>query len=324
MEIELLSEVVERYPAKISKYIQFLLANGRYCKEAARQFTSSAEELMISPDYSPDACNEKMYQRGRAVIHKYENRAALVLTNTCFVYCRFCFRKAIVGQPDLTIRRHELIEGLEYIRSTPEIIDVLLTGGDPLILNNRQFGNVIEELTAIEHVKVIRIDSRALNTAPERFDDELLGVFKRSGKVWYHAHLNHPDDLEQPEVLQALNRLHEAGVPVLNQFVLLRGVNDSTGVVNRLLIGCYTRKIIPYNIYLPDRTQGTEHFRLSRQTVSEVFSAISLLPGPAQPALVVVDKKNMKQRALFNDHLDLNAFLDAYYDNDRNEHCNVQ
>jgi len=317
MDIELIDAVEENsynkvtnlYPKKITEFVQSCIDNGIYSEEAASQYIPSDIELVNNSNYSEDACNEGLYKINDMLIHKYENRVALMLTNICFVYCRFCFRKALVGQSDKVIKYNAFQESLEYIKNNKNIVDILLTGGDPLILKNPQIKYILDELSAIDHVISIRFDTRVLTTQPSRIDDELIDILKINKKVWIHAHINHPDEIKPELVKEKINIIQANGIPIVNQFVLLKGVNDSWGVLKKLLLSCYENRILPYNMYKADDVKGTSHFHVDDNRIIELINNISNLPGPAQPAFVIVDKDNMKQRALFSKYLDLNEML---------------
>lgn len=307
--IEQLENIHARYPINVPQFLLERINAGDYSKEAARQFLPDAIELVESASSRVDPCNERKYMVNEAVINRYGNRAAIFTTARCLVYCRFCFRKDLVGHAGNEPKDHELEAGLSYIESNSEVVDVLLTGGDPLALPNRKLIPLLERLVNISHVKVIRLDSRSLNASPRRFDADLLGFLKKSKKIWYHAHLNHPDDLNHVEVIQVCDSLVESGIPILNQCVLLKGVNDDVDIIKRLMMISYQHRIIPYNLYMPDNALGTDHFQVPLDSVEKIFYALADLPGPAQPAFVVVDGTNRKQRIVPSPHADLKGFI---------------
>jgi KamA family protein len=205
----------------------------------------------------------------------------------------------------------DLDAAIAHIAANPADRDVLLSGGDPLALPNKHLLPFLAKLAAIEHVRVIRIHSRALSAHPARIDDELLAFVARHKKFWYYAHFNHPDDVNHIAVLAAAARLRHAGVPVLNQSVLLGGVNDAPTIIQDLMISCYENKILPYNLYLLDKVRGAAHFSVSDETIGAIYEMLGRLPGPAQPVFVVVDSNNEKQRVVYNRHIDLMNILAA-------------
>lgn len=309
IEISELKKVSARYPFLITSFLRDRIENGTYSKEAARQFVPDLLELDNHDGYAVDPCNERKNQKTRAVIHRYDNRVALILTQRCLVYCRFCFRKDFVGHDDTTIGDDALDDALNYIKSDTKARDILLTGGDPLVIPNSRLIPFLEKLASIDHVKVIRIDSRALNAFPRRLDDDFLSFCESKRVFWYHAHINHPDDINDPSVLDAVNKMLKAGIPVMNQCVILRGVNDDAEIITELMMNCYENKVIPYNMYVLDKVKGAHHFAVSKERIMKIYESVGTLPGPAQPALVLVNKENVKQRVLFNKTIDIESFL---------------
>jgi KamA family protein len=306
-----LEKTAERYPFAVSNFLRRRLEEGTYSHRALKQFLPDIRELTDVPGFVPDPTGENNLRPVPSVVRCYENRLALTITFTCLVYCRFCFRKSLVGFPESKVSEDELSAGVDYIRTHPEISDVLLTGGDPLAMPNHRLLPLLRELDAIEHLRVIRLNSRALNTAPERFNDELLDFLRRSGKFWYYAHINHPDDIDHPEVLEAVGRLLDARVPILNQCVFLAGVNDDVETMMRLMTLCYYNKVIPYNLYVLDHVEGGAHFEVPKAKVIEIYKAMAKLHGPAQPLLVYVGTDNRKRRATNCDQLSLDDFLSS-------------
>ena len=296
--VELTKRVAEQYPFKLSTFLAGRLAAGDYSLEAARQFLPDGRELLDWAGAEFDPCNEDEFRQTDTVIQRYDNRAAIVLTQKCLVYCRFCFRRDFVGFNDNAVSDESIDDGIAFLEATPEIRDVLLTGGDPLALANVDLIRIVNRITAIDHIRVIRVHTRALSVDPARIDADLVGAFAASGKIWFYTHMNHPDDLDHSDVRSALRRLRSAGVPVLNQAVILGGVNDGFGVLAKLMSDCYESQIIPYHLYVLDRVPGAEHFDVSPDRVIEVLSELSSVSGPAQPVLVIVDRTDMKHRVV--------------------------
>jgi KamA family protein len=310
-------KVAGLFPFKLSRFLSDRLAAGTYSLSAARQFLPDGRELIDVATAAFDPCNEASYKVADQVIQRYQNRAALVATHHCLVYCRFCFRRDFVGFKASRITDDALESGLRYLESNSANRDVLVTGGDPLALPNRQLIPLLERLSAIPHLQVIRVHSRALSVQPDRIDDELLECFRNSGKIWFYTHMNHPDDIDDPEVLGAAARLRLAGVPILNQAVVLGGVNDDPAVVTELCLKCYEAKILPYHLYVLDHVPGASHFRVGAEKLLEIFDALGDLPGPAQPVFVVIDDTDLKHRVVPSRAVDrdvLRSMLDAKID----------
>jgi KamA family protein len=306
-----LVKTVDVYPFALTPFLRQRVDEGTYSLAALRQFLPAAQELQDAVGFSSDPAGEGKKHPIPAILQTYENRLVILLSYQCLVYCRFCVRKALVGRPEYSISDEQLEEALAFVREHQEIEDVVLSGGDPLAVPNRRLLPFLHKLMEIEHVKVIRIDSRALSTMPKRIDDELLDVLKRDDRFWYHAHMNHPDDLNHPDVLAAAQRLRMAGVPVLNQSVILAGVNDDPATMAALMRDSYYHKILPYNLYVLDRVQGAAHFEVGEERIVEICKELSYLPGPAQPVLIFVDGESRKHRAVYDPAADLRAFLHA-------------
>lgn len=306
---ELIGKVVDQFPFKLTRFIEDRIRAGTYSIAAARQFLPDARELQVTPFSHFDPCNENEFKATSHVIQKYNNRAALIVTQRCLVYCRFCFRRDFVGFPRYEVLPSDLQDGIRYLETHSENRDVLLTGGDPLALPNRQLIPLLMQLSAIEHVKVIRVHTRALSAEPQRLDEELLSAFAKSGKVWMYAHMNHPDDINHVAVHNAASLVRAANVPVLNQAVILGGVNDSPEVIHDLCLRCYEAKIIPYHLYVLDQVPGTSHFYVFPSRLMEIFDSLATLPGPAQPVFVVVDRENLKNRFIASSGIDRNTMM---------------
>ncbi len=306
-----LVKTVDVYPFALTPFLRQRIEEGTYSLAALRQFLPDAQELQDTAGFSSDPAGESKKHPLPAILQAYENRLVILLSYQCLVYCRFCVRKSLVGMPEYSITNDQLEQALAFVRAHPEIEDVVLSGGDPLAVPNRRLLPFLHKLMAILHVKVIRIDSRALSTMPKRIDDELLDVLKTDDRFWYHAHMNHPDDLHHPDVLAAAQRLRMAGVPVLNQSVILAGVNDDPAVMAQLMRDCYYHKILPYNLYVLDRVKGAAHFEVTEERIVEICETLSHLPGPAQPVLIFVDRESRKHRAIYDSAADLRVFLRA-------------
>lgn len=301
--------VSEKYPFALTPFIMQRVRDGTYSTSALHQFLPDSRELENTASLSTDSMNESYNHPEKALIHLYDNRVVFLMTYQCLVYCRFCFRKASVGLPENQISTGQIAQALSYIRAHPEIEDVILSGGDPLALSNRRLLPFLRELTSIPHIKVIRIDSRAISTNPQRIDDELIDFLKSDHRFWYHAHMNHPDDINHPEVVAAIHRLLAACVPVLNQSVILKGVNDDRQTLCELMKRCYYHKVIPYNLYIFEKVRGAAHFEVSVDCISDICEALSHLPGPAQPVIVYVDINGRKHRIVYDKATDIRAFF---------------
>lgn len=309
---ENLRNVERNYPVAISQFLMNRFEKGDYSLQAMRQFMPDMSELDSIEGYISDPTGEQNLHPEKSILQTYDNRLALVVTNRCLVYCRFCFRKSFVGQPgDKVITDNDLLKALDFLETHPEIEDVLLSGGDPLALPNSKLIPFLQKMLKLPHIKTIRIHSRALSVDPDRIDDTLIEFLNSDtdNKFWYYAHMNHPDDVNHPDVISAVRRLQSVRIPVMNQCVILNGVNNDPDVMKRLMKLCYENKIIPYNLYILDKVKGVAHFEVSYQNIIDIYRTLSSLPGPAQPVLVFVDEKSRKHRTVYDNQSDLENFL---------------
>jgi KamA family protein len=307
--VEELTKVSNVYPFALSPFIVQRVEEGSYSLTALKQYLPDIQELENTHGFIPDPTGEIDSHQEQAILQVNDNRLLLLLTYQCLVYCRFCFRKSRVGFPEHQITAKQLENAVAYIQNNPAIEDVVLSGGDPLALPNRKLLPFLEKVVAIPHVKVIRIDSRALSTVPQRLDNELLSFMRSAKKFWYYSHMNHPDDIDHPQVRATIESLLMAGVPVLNQCVILAGINDNVETIYELMDKCYQQKVLPYHLYILDRVQGAAHFDVPMERILEICQALSRLPGPAQPVLIFVDPDNKKHRAIYDEASNLREFL---------------
>jgi lysine 2,3-aminomutase len=223
------------------------------------------------------------------IVHRYPDRVLLKPTHTCAVYCRFCFRREVVGPDGAgTLSPAELNAALDYIAGRPEIWEVIVTGGDPLVLSPRRLRDLTARLGGIDHVKVIRFHTRIPVVDPGAITPELVGALKTPGKASYVAlHANHPRELT-PEALSACARLADAGFVLISQSVLLRGVNDDAGTLAALMRAFVEARIKPYYLHHPDLAPGTAHFRLSIAEGQALVRALrGRVSGLCQPDYVL-------------------------------------
>lgn len=218
----------------------------------------------VAPDIVgvADPLEEVAHSPVKNLIHNYADRVAFCVTSECAIYCRYCLRKRMVGDSEMMMRKAELRAALDYIAAHPEIRDVLLTGGDPLTFSERQLDWLLGALRAIAHVEVIRIGTRMPVKLPYRITPALCEVLEQHHPLWVNTHFNHPKELT-PEAGQAVDRLLRAGVPVGNQTVLLRGINDDAATLKALCEGLVRLRVRPYYLYQAQLIGGTAHLRTS-------------------------------------------------------------
>jgi lysine 2,3-aminomutase len=254
----------------------------------ARQFVPSPAETEVSADELTDPIGDEARSPVKGLVHRYPDRVLLKPLHVCPVYCRFCFRREKVGPGGEALSAAELEAALGYIRSHPEIWEVILTGGDPLMLAPRRMGELIAALDAIPHVAVIRIHSRVPIVDPERMTAELVAALKpRRASLWLGVHCNHARELTAA-ARAALARLADAGIPLMGQTVLLRGVNDDVETLEQLMRALVTARVKPYYLHHPDLVRGTGHFRVSVEHGQALMKALrGRLSGLAQPTYVL-------------------------------------
>ncbi|HEY4485822.1 MAG TPA: KamA family radical SAM protein [Nitrospiria bacterium] len=220
------------------------------------------------------------------LVHRYPDRVLLMVTNQCPIYCRFCTRKRLVGKPGF-ISKGDLERAVEYIKNHTEIRDIILSGGDPLLLTDDHLERVLRELRAIGHIEILRIGSRVPGSLPSRITDSLCAMLKKYHPLYLNLHFNHPDELT-PEVTAACGKLADAGIPLGSQTVLLRGINDDPQVMKQLMLKLLACRVKPYYLYQADLTQGTNHFRTSVEEGLAVIKAIQgHTSGMAVPHYVI-------------------------------------
>jgi len=220
-----------------------------------------------------DPLDEVAHSPVKNVIRAYPDRIAFCVNNECALYCRFCLRKRMVGDEDWVMRKRELEEGLAWIRRTPEIRDVLLTGGDPLVFADDKLEWLLGALRAIPHVEIVRLGTRLPVTLPFRVTDALCRMLERFHPIWLNTHFNHPRELT-PEAIEACDRLTRAGIPVGNQSVLLRGINDDVVTMQALCERLVRMRVRPYYCYQAQLLEGTAHFRVPIEDGIALFRAM--------------------------------------------------
>jgi lysine 2,3-aminomutase len=217
-----------------------------------------------------DPLDEVAHSPVKNVIRVYPDRIAFCVNNECALYCRFCLRKRMVGEPEWAMKKRELAAALDWIRATPEIRDVLLTGGDPLVFSDDRLEWLLAALRDIPHVEIIRLGTRLPVTLPFRVTDDLVRMLAAFHPLWVNTHFNHPAELT-PEAAEACDRLAGAGIPLGNQSVLLRGINDDPATMKALCQGLVRLRVRPYYCYQAQLLEGTAHFRTPIERGVELF-----------------------------------------------------
>ena len=269
--------VAERYAVAVSPAMAALIDRSDPHDPIARQFVPDAAELAVLPEERRDPIGDLAHSPVEGIVHRYPDRVLLKTVHVCPVYCRFCFRREMVGPQGLgTLSPEAMDAAFAYIAAHPEIWEVILTGGDPLVLSPRRLDEIMGRLEAIDHVKIVRFHTRVPVVEPERVDEALIAALKAGRKTAYVAlHANHPRELTAA-ARAACARLVDAGIVMVSQSVLLKGVNDDPDTLAALMRAFVETRIKPYYLHHPDLAPGTGHFRL---TIAEGQALVAALRG---------------------------------------------
>ncbi len=282
-------ELAARYAVALPPDLAALIDKGDPRDPIARQFVPDAAELSAQAGELADPIGDEAHSPVEGIVHRYPDRVLLKLTHVCAVYCRFCFRREMVGPGKAKrLSAAALARALDYIRGERGIWEVILTGGDPLVLSARRLRAVMKELSAVEHVKVVRIHTRMPVAEPKRITAELVRALKAKGKAVYVAvHVNHARELTKA-TRAACARLADAGLPLLGQSVLLKGVNDTNAAMADLMYACVESRIKPYYLHHADLAPGTAHLRADVATGQQLMRGLrGRLSGLCQPNYVL-------------------------------------
>lgn len=278
-----LEEVMERYAVAVTDEVMELIDATDPADPIARQYLPSAEELKTTLGELADPIGDDAHAPVKGIVHRYPDRVLLKPVHVCAVYCRFCFRREKVGPGSETLGREELQKALAYIRNTPAIWEVIVTGGDPFVLSPRRLQEIMSALNEIPHVQVIRFHTRVPVADPSRVTDELVQALASDKAVYVVFHANHPRELTD-KVKETARKFIAAGIPLLSQSTLLKGVNNDAKVLEELFRAFTAMKVKPYYLHHPDMAPGTSHFRLSIHEGQEIVGALQgKLSGIAQP-----------------------------------------
>jgi lysine 2,3-aminomutase len=282
-----LAEVAARFAVAITPVMADLIDRNDPCDPIARQFVPDERELELQAQDRSDPIGDDAFTPLEGVVHRYPDRVLLKVVNACAVYCRFCFRRETIGPGRGGLSPAALAAALDYIGGHPQIWEVILSGGDPLVLSSRRLMATAIRLAAIPHVKVLRVHTRVPVVAPERIDAALIRALRTGKATFVVLHVNHPRELTK-DARVACARFVDAGIPMLSQSVLLRGVNDDAdtlGALMRTLVEC---RIKPYYLHQADLAPGTAHLRT---TIAEGQALMRGLRGRysglCQPAYVL-------------------------------------
>ena len=276
--------VAERYPFRITRhYFELIKEKGDpLWLQAVPDLRELNDDCQLA-----DPLNEQVLSPVPGLIHRYPDRVVWLVANECAVYCRFCMRKRRVGCSSADSLSASFRDAVSYIAANPAIRDVILSGGDPLLLEDEQLEEILSALRAIPHVEIIRIGSRIPITFPERIDTKLASLLQRYQPLYLNTHFNHPLEINSSS-RQACAILADAGIPLGNQTVLLKGVNDDPLVMKKLLRGLLAIRVKPYYLHQMDLVRGTAHFRTSVKTGLQIMASLrGHLSGLAVPYYVI-------------------------------------
>lgn len=284
-----LDDVARRYAVAITPAMEALIDPADPDDPIARQFRPDVRELDTTPEELADPIGDDPHSPVTGIVHRYRDRVLFKVTAVCPVYCRFCFRRESVGPGKARgLSAAEIDAAIAYIEGHPEIWEVIFTGGDPLALSPRRVAELTARIAAIPHVAVLRWHTRVPLVDPARISDEMVAALKAPGKaVWVALHANHAREFTE-EGRAALARLADAGVALVSQTVLLRGVNDDAATLEALMRAFVANRVKPYYLHHPDMAPGTGHFRLTIEEGQRIVRELKLrASGLAQPTYVL-------------------------------------
>jgi lysine 2,3-aminomutase len=279
--------VITRYPLAVTPYYLSLIHPEDLNDPIRKQAVPCFEEMTMGGMGEEDPLEEKRDSVVPGLVHRYPDRVLMVLTDICPMFCRHCTRKREWEHGGWVRKEEEIELMLDYIRNNPRVRDVVISGGDVLTLSTSRLERVLYKLRKIEHLEIIRIGSRYPVVLPQRIDDELCDMLSNYGPIWFNTHFNHPNEIT-PEAARACDKLLRAGVPVNNQTVLLRGINDSVATQLELAHKLLKIKVRPYYLFQCDEVQGTEHLRTPVETGIQIIEGMrGHTSGLAVPSFVI-------------------------------------
>ena len=286
-EAEGIKKALAKFRMAITPYYLSLIDPNDPYDPIRRQAIPQGAECNIAPADLNDPLHEDEDSPAPGLTHRYPDRVLFLITDMCSMYCRHCTRRRFAGQKDDESPSERIEKCLAYIEKTPEVRDVLLSGGDALMVSDKKLEYIIQRLRAIPHVEIVRIGSRTPVVCPQRITDDLVNMLKKYHPIWLNTHFNHPNEMT-PEAEAALAKLANAGIPLGNQTVLLRGVNDCVHVMKKLMHELVRNRVRPYYIYQCDLSMGLEHFRTPVSKGIEIIENLrGHTSGYAVPTFVV-------------------------------------
>lgn len=279
--------VTREFSVAVSDEVAGLIDPAAAGDPIAAQYLPDRRELTVLREEREDPIGDEAYSPLKGIVHRYPDRVLLKALHVCPVYCRFCFRREVVGTGSEALSAPELDRALAYIAAHPEVWEVILTGGDPLMLSSEKIARIVEALDAVAHVRVMRVHTRIPVADPARVSPTVVAALRRRKATWVVVHCNHARELTE-NAREAIGRLVDAGIPVLSQSVLLRGVNDTPDTLEALFRALVECRVKPYYLHHPDLAKGTSHFRPTIAHGQRVTAALrGRLSGIAQPTYVL-------------------------------------
>lgn len=281
--------VGQNFSIGLNAHLAGIIRNSPESSAVRDQYIPSEQELNFTPLELADPIGDDAHSPVKGIVHRYPDRVLFKVVNVCAVYCRYCFRREMLQNSEDTMRKEEYESALDYIRSHSEIWEVILTGGDPLVLSPRKMAYILEELSKIEHVQVVRIHTRVPIAAPDKLSDNYIQTMKQacSKPLYMVVHVNHADEVNE-SVESRLKAIHSAGFNMLSQSVLLKGINDNATALEGLFRKLITLNVKPYYLHHPDMAKGTSHFRLSLRDGLDIFKTLlGKISGLCQPSYML-------------------------------------
>jgi lysine 2,3-aminomutase len=283
-----LRQTISKFPLSITPYYLSLIDETDFRNDPVyKQSFPDPQELIIEPCDMEDPLSEDKDSPVEGITHRYPDRVLFHVSNICSMYCRHCTRKRKVGDVDSIPNKETLLKGIEYIKNAPQVRDVLISGGDPLMLSDDYLDWILTKIREIPHVEVVRIGSRMPVVLPFRITDSLVSMLKKHHPVWINTHFNHPKEFTDSSK-EALAKLADAGIPLGNQSVLLSGVNDCPKIMKKLMHLLVKNRVRPYYLYQCDLSEGLTHFRTPVGKGIEIMeSLLGHTSGYAVPTYVI-------------------------------------